>query len=188
MRLILILTGCLSVLLSGCFQIRQVENPNSINSDWVSPTDYEILLDNLRRSMLDGNTQNYLRCFNQDSLQFFPVARLLNNNESIWINWSALDERTYLDNLLTDLSVNSGNSVIFNELDLQDVSSDSLRYIGSYLMRINHRREELTTLFKGQLQIVVKLNEFNEWEIHRWTDIETAPDSSWSELKLAYIQ
>lgn len=177
-------------LLSGssCFRIREVEPPLNSNSDWVSPTDYELLLANLEKAFVAGNTQNYLRCFNQDSLRFFPATSLLNDNESIWLNWNSLDERTYLENLMTDLSVNSGNSVILSELDLQNVTSDSLRYVGSYILRINHNTEGLTTLFKGQLQLLIKLNTFNEWEIHRWIDIETAPDSSWSSLKLAYIQ
>lgn len=177
-----------SFLFTACFRIRQVEPPISNNSDWVSPTDYELLLNNLEKAFVDGNTQNYLRCFNQDSLRFFPATSLLNDNESIWLNWNSLDERTYLDNLMTDLAVNSGNSVILSELDLQNVTSDSLRYVGNYILRINHQTEDLTKLFKGQLQLLIKLNSFNEWEIHRWIDIEISPDSSWSALKLAYIQ
>ncbi|MEO0898407.1 MAG: hypothetical protein AAFY71_18490 [Bacteroidota bacterium] len=175
--------------MSACFQIRNVEAPDAGgNSDWVSPTDYEILLNNLRNAIVQGNTQNYLRCFNQDSLQFIPASSLLNDNESIWLNWSSQDERTYLENVVTDLSVNSGNSVLINEQDLQNVTSDSLRYVGEYIMRINHQDTALTNLFKGQIQLLIKLNSFNEWEIHRWIDIELYPDSSWSELKLAYIQ
>ncbi|MCI4668361.1 MAG: hypothetical protein MRZ79_09495 [Bacteroidia bacterium] len=185
---IFLISILMAVLALSCFSIREVEPPLTTDSDWVSPTDYELLLDNLEQSIIMGNTQNYLRCFNQDSLAFTPVSRLLNDNESIWLNWSSLDERTYLDNLFQDLSVSSGNSVILSELDLQNVTSDSLRYVGNYLLRINHNTEDLTTLFKGQMQLVIKLNSFNEWEIHRWIDIETAVDSSWSSLKLAYIQ
>lgn len=188
MRWTLPLLLLISLVLISCFRIRQVEPPINGNSDWVSPNDYEILLANMERAFIEGNTQNYLRCFNQDSLRFLPATSLLNDNESIWLNWNSLDERTYLDNLMTDLTVNSGNSVILTELELQNVTSDSLRYIGNYIMRINHNTEDLTTLFKGQLQFVIKLNSFNEWEIHRWIDIETSPDSSWSSLKLAYIQ
>ncbi|MDP5170721.1 MAG: hypothetical protein NWR72_10785 [Bacteroidia bacterium] len=178
----------LLLMLSGCFQIRPVEPPGSATSDWISPTDYSILLDNLKRAVNQGNAQNYLRCFQVDSFRFFPVARLYNDNETIWANWSALDEQGYLDNVLANLSVANSNNLVLAQTDLQDVTSDSLRYVGDYSLRVNHTDTSLTTLFAGQLQLLIKRNTFNEWEIHRWADIEIEKDSSWSELKLRYVQ
>ncbi len=175
-------------ILSGCFNIRPVEPPSSSASNWVSPTDYQILLNNLQLSVNQRNVQNYLRCFNQEKLDFQPVASLFNNNENIWVNWSISDEQAYFDNFVADLAVSTGNSLSLTETDLQDVTSDSLKYVGDYLLRVNHSDTSLTTLFQGQLQLVIKLNSFNEWEIERWTDIEIFQDSSWSELKLRYVQ
>ena len=178
----------LSCLCLACFQIRPVEPPSSSASDWVSPTDYQILLSNLQTSIAQRNSQNYLRCFNQDSLRFIPAASLITNNENIWQNWSIQDEQTWMENAIADLEVNSGNSLVLKETDLQDVTSDSLKYVGDYLLRVNHSDSSITTLFQGQIQLTVKINAFNEWEIHRWADIEINPDSSWSELKLRYAQ
>lgn len=172
----------------SCFSIRQVEPPSSTASDWVSPTDYLILLSNLKTAINQRNTQNYLRCFNADSLMFFPSASLLNDNESIWKGWSIQDEQTYFDNFIADLSAPSGNSLSLTQTDLQGVTADSLKYVGDYTLHVNHSDTSLTRLFKGQLQLVIKINAFNEWEIHRWTDIEIYRDSSWSQLKLTYIQ
>lgn len=186
-------SGCLMLILGGvlftaCFQIRPVEPPDSATSDWISPTDHEILLDNLKRAISQSNTQNYLRCFEADSFRFFPVARLFNDNETIWTDWSVQDEQGYLENVLANLTVAGGNSLLLQQADLQDFTADSLRYLGTYSLRVNHADSLLTTLFSGQLQLLIKRNTFNEWEIHRWTDIETATDSSWSELKLRYVQ
>jgi hypothetical protein len=178
---------CLAFFGWACFETRPVEPPSSSSSDWVSPTDYNILLDNLKRAMAEGNVQNYLRCFDQDVFLYEAAASLFNNNESVWQNWSLLDEQAYLENMLADLGV-SGNSLSILEADLQDVSADSLRYVGEYSLRINHEDSTLTTLFKGQLQFLIRLNSFNEWEIEKWADIETHPDSSWSLLKLRFIQ
>ena len=178
----------LSWLAAGCFNIRPVEPPQTGSSDWISPTDYQILLTNWQTAVSQRNTQNYLRCFNQDSLRFIPDSEVLNNNEAIWLNWSIQDEQAYFDNVMADLSVPTGNSLSLNEVSLQDVTSDSLKYIGTYLLRLNHQNEALPTLFQGQLQLLIKRNEFNEWEIHRWADIALAQDSSWSELKLGFIQ
>ncbi len=179
---------CALLILQGCFKTRPVEPPSASSSDWVSPTDYTILLDNLKTAIAQRNTQNYLRCFDQEALRFEPAASLFNNNEGIWLNWNALDEQAYFDNMIADLAVLSGNSLSLIEQDLQDVSADSLRYVGDYNLRINHPDTTITTFFKGQVQLVIRLNSFNEWAIQRWRDIETHPDSSWSELKLKYVQ
>ena len=178
----------LALLITSCFKTRPVEPPSSSSSDWVSPTDYTILLDNLKTAIAQRNTQNYLRCFDQESLKFEPASSLFNNNESIWLNWASPDEQAYFDNMIADLAVTSGNSLSLIEQDLQDVSADSLRYVGDYNLRINHPDTSITTFFKGQVQLVIKLNSFNEWAIQRWRDLETHPDSSWSLLKLKYVQ
>ncbi|MDW3647459.1 MAG: hypothetical protein R8P61_10365 [Bacteroidia bacterium] len=174
--------------LSSCFQVRNVEPPGIVSSDWISPTDYEILLQNLQRSVGNTNVQNYLRCFNNDSLRFTPAASLFNDNEPIWLAWSIQDEQAYFDNMIQNLTVSTGNSLVLRETELQNVDADSLTYVGEYTLRINHRDTTLTTLFKGQIQLLIKLNEFNEWEISRWQDIELIQDSSWSQLKLSFVQ
>lgn len=183
-----VMVAGMAAMLLGCFQIRPVEPPGNVSSDWVTPSDYQILLDNFKRSISQGNAQNYLRCFQPDSFRFQPVAKLFNDNENIWLNWSVLDEQGYFDNVQANLATTGGNNLILNETDLQDVSADSLRYVGDYSLRINHSDTSLTTLFTGQMQLLIKRNTFNEWEIHRWVDIEIDTDSSWSELKLRYAQ
>lgn len=176
------------VALSACFDVRPVEPPGVGSSDWVSPTDYQILLENLKASLAQQNTQNYLRCFDEEGFSFEPAASLRVDNASLWASWSLQDEQTYLDKLFVELTAVSGNSLILEEVDLQDVSADSLRYLGRYTLRMNHPDTSLTTLFRGQVQWTLKVNEFNEWSIHRWTDLEVARDSSWSLLKLRFIQ
>lgn len=186
MRMLVLFLLCVALGWS-CFEIRPVEPPSSSSSDWVSPTDYNILLDNLKQAVAEGNPQNYLRCFDQENFVFSPAGILFNNNETVWLNWSLLDEQAYLDNMLAEFGP-SGNSLSILEADLQDVAADSMRYVGEYTLRINHQDTTLTTLFKGQLQFLIRLNAFNEWEIEKWADIETHPDSSWSLLKLRFIQ
>ncbi|MDX2246162.1 MAG: hypothetical protein SF052_05275 [Bacteroidia bacterium] len=191
MKILLLKVGFVLSFMGGlvsCFSIRPVEPPSSTASDWVSPTDYQILLSNLETAINQRNTQNYLRCFNADSLRFVPAASLFNNNESIWQAWSVQDEQTYFDNFVANLSAPSGNSLNLTQTDLQDITSDSLKYVGDYALHINHSDTALTRLFKGQIQLIIKINTFNEWEIARWTDIEIYRDSSWSHLKLKYIQ
>ena len=179
--------GLLALLLPSCFQTRDVEPPSSSSSDWVSPTDYQILLNNFQTAINQLNVQNYLRVFNTDVFRFTPAASLADDNQNLWSNWSSLDEQTYLENTIARLRGPSGNTLILQQTDLQDFG-DSIRYAGNYTLRFNHNDTTITDLFKGQLLFIIRRNTFNELEIHRWEDLETVPDSSWSELKQKFIQ
>ena len=182
-----VVCGLLACSLPSCFQTRDVEPPASGNSEWVSPTDYQILLNNLSLSINQQNVQNYLRVFNQETFRFEPAAALANDNITLWSNWSSLDEQTYLENTFSRLRGQSGNTLILQQTDLQDFG-DSIRYAGNYTLRINHNDTTITDLFKGQLLFTIRRNDFNELEVHRWVDQETVPDSSWSLLKQEFIQ
>jgi hypothetical protein len=176
------------LLLTACFRTREVEPPSATSSDWVSPTDHNILLANLTRAVNQQNVQNYLRCFAAEKLRYLPATQSYTGNQIIWDSWSWQDEQTWFSNLKSNLGLSSGNSLSLSQVDLQAFSSDSLRYIGNYDMVMNHTDTSLTVRFIGQLEFLCKVNAFNEWEIARWTDFETHPDSSWSRLKLNYVQ
>lgn len=178
----------LVALLTGCFNTREVEPPQTTSSDWISPTDYQILLGNLKKAIADGNVQNYLRCFHQDSLRFTPSTPVYPQNQLLWDNWSWQDEQAYMTNLFGELGLTQGNYLRLEEVDLQNFSNDSLRYIGDYELLVNHTDTALTVNFQGQLEFGMYLNTYNEWEIRRWVDYETKADSSWSRLKMAYVQ
>lgn len=176
------------ICLSACFKTREVEPPAQSSSDWVSPTDYNILLANLIRAVDQQNVQNYLRCFKGDAFRFVPSTQTFTGNQLIWNSWSWQDEQSWFSNLKQNLGLTSGNRLVLNQVDLQSFSSDSLRYIGEYDLVMNHTDTSLTVRFLGQLEFLCKVNGFNEWEVARWTDYETHPDSSWSRLKLSYVQ
>lgn len=176
------------LFLSACFDTRDVEPPATSSSEWVSPTDYNILLANLQRSVTQQNIQNYLRCFRADELRFMPSTQTYTGNELLWNSWSWQDEQSWFTNLKANLGLSSGNRLALSQVDLQSFSSDSLRYIGNYDLVMNHTDTSLTVRFIGQLEFLCKVNSFNEWEIARWTDYETHVDSCWSRLKLNYVQ
>ncbi|MEM7039697.1 MAG: hypothetical protein AAF570_22175, partial [Bacteroidota bacterium] len=127
----------LAVALTACFETREVEPPSTASSDWVSPTDYTILLNNLERAVSQQNVQNYLRCFVQDSVVFFPATPTYTGNEIIWDNWAWQDEQNWFNNVISNLGLTSGNTLTLAEVDLQSFSSDSVRYIGDYELLMN---------------------------------------------------
>jgi hypothetical protein len=180
--------GLCCLLFAACFQVRDVEPPASSSSDWISPSDYNILLGNYKRAIGQQNIQNYLRCLRPDGFLFVPSTPSYTGNELIWDNWTWQDEQTWFSNVKENLGLVSGNVLNLNQVDLQSVTADSLRYIGTYDLTMNHTDTSLTVRFLGQMELLCKVNAYNEWEIAKWTDIETHPDSSWSRLKLSYVQ
>ncbi|WNJ18712.1 hypothetical protein [Pontibacter sp. G13] len=183
----LLLFGILCWICTSCFQIRPVEPPDNSLSDWVSPTDHTILLRNFQTAISTRNTQNYLRCISENGFRYAPTATLKNVNDNLWTNWSIEDEQAYISNLIEQLG-NRGMSLDLRELDLQDVTADSLNYFGSYTLRVPHGDTLISETYEGQLQLHLRITEVGEWEILRWQDLGTSADSSWSQLKFSFIQ
>lgn len=173
-------------LLCGCFWTRQPETPDS-DSGWISPTTYEQLLDNFIVAVQAGNVQNYNRCLAPvDLYRFTPTPSEYNGHESVWDNWRRDDEQTYLTNIKDQIGI-AGIQLQLIKTDLQNVTADSLKYVGNYTLSVPHTDSALTTVFKGQLSMILRFDGA-EWSIKQWTDIETHPDSSWSRLKRTFIQ
>ena len=117
-----------------------------------------------------------------------PATSVYTGNQILWDNWSWQDEQAWSNNVLANLGISTGNYLSLREVDFQSFSGDSLRYIGDYELVMNHTDTALTVRFRGQLEFMMSLNTYNEWEINRWQDYETSKDSSWSLLKLNYVQ
>jgi hypothetical protein len=187
MRQLLLFWISTSLLCAACFRTRPVEPPDNTLSNWVSPTDYTTLLRNFQNAIANRNTQNYLRCFHPDSMRFVPAAS--KSNQSLWTTWSLRDEQTYFENMQQNLASLSGNSLTLKQLELRDITATSLRYIGTYRLQINHKDTAVPRVCTGQIQLLMRLEAAtSEWTIREWDDIETVADSSWSELKVRYIQ
>lgn len=173
--------------LCSCFQTRNVEPPDSLGSDWISPTNYEQLLQNFKKAVQNGNEQNYIRCLSTGNYHFSPTAVAYNGNESIWENWQLDNEKAYLLNIRAAVS-SIGNGIEMNLVDIQTSSPDSVRYIADYVLTIPFKDSTICRIYKGQMILSLKLNAANEWEMQRWIDVETHPDSAWSNLKLKFKQ
>ncbi|MFN0201473.1 MAG: hypothetical protein ACKVTZ_08130 [Bacteroidia bacterium] len=188
MRFNVLIIGLL-LSLSACFNTRPIEPPDSNNSAWVSPTDYEILLSNFKTAIQSGNIQNYLRCLKQETYRFTPAPAVFNGHESVWQNWRNTDEQTYFNSVLANIG-SANISLSFSDVQIQGntTGNDSLKYLAKYSLTVPHTKTNLPKTFKGQIQLVIQLNLYNECEITRWADVETAKDSSWSGLKLGFVQ
>lgn len=172
---------------NACFRTRIPEPPDTSGSGFVLASDYQTLLSNFKTAIQAGNTQNYKRCINENMFRFSPAPAQVNGHEAIWQNWSMNDEENYFNTLKGRL--NGGMLLSFSNESTQGSvnDNDSLRYVADYTLNVPHNKPNVSTVFKGQIQLLIKLNG-NECKIEKWADVETNKDSSWSALKLNFVQ
>jgi hypothetical protein len=179
----------LAVLLQGCFATRTAEPPlqNNAGSDWVAPTDYNILLLNFKNSITQLNTQNYLRCIG-DTFEYVPTQVRDNSAYLIFQKWTKNDEKTYFDNLSAKSQGLSANHLQLKNVDQQFIGSDTVKYIADYQLEIQHNDSTFTQSLKGQLNFTLNRNSEGLWRILKWQDTEKAKDSSWTLLKMRFLR
>lgn len=179
----------LAVFLQGCFATRTPEPPlqNNTYSDWVAPTDYNILLLNFKNSITQMNTQNYLRCIG-DTFQYSPTQVRDNSAYLIFQKWTKNDEKTYFENLTAKSQNLSTNFFQLKNTDQQFIGSDTVKYTADYHLELHHNDSAFTKTIKGQLNFTLHKNSEGLWRIIKWQDTEKAKDSSWTSLKMRFIR
>lgn len=176
-------------VLQGCFTTRTPEPPiqNNPNSDWIAPTDYNILLMNFKNSITQLNTQNYLRCIG-DTFEYVPAQIRDNSGYLIFQKWTKNDEKTYFDNLYAKSQNLSAHQLQLKNADQQFIGSDTVKYTADYQLEIQHNDSSFTKLIKGQLNFTLHRNQEGLWRILKWQDVEKAKDSSWTLLKMRFLR
>ncbi|MCS7077962.1 MAG: hypothetical protein NZ455_14720 [Bacteroidia bacterium] len=179
----------MAILLAGCFNTRTPEPPsqNAPNSQWIPPTDYNILLQNFKNSISQLNTQNYLRCI-ADTFEFIPTQVRDNSDYLIFQKWTKNDEKTYFENLNAKSLPLSPHNLQFKNVEHQFVGSNTVKYNADYHLEVQHNDSTLTKTFRGQVNLTLHRNHEGLWHILKWQDIEKAKDSSWTLLKIRFIR
>lgn len=180
----------LSLLIFGCdiFTTREPENPVQTRNTWIPSTTVDILIQNLKNSLSEKSTENYLRCFIDSSLtgknfSFLPATESYATYSSLFANWNIQNERIYFENLKSKIKENGSITLsIFNE-DRGTIQGDSVNYSASYLLIVDHSIENISKEFHGHLQFTLFRNIKGEWSILRWKDSKRSEYLTWSDLK-----
>lgn len=187
-----LLLGAITILalwLLGCFRVRTPEPPDTAGASWTPPTSPDILLSNFGIALQSANVQNYARCFSEQYYKFTPTPFWQNGHENIWQNWGINDEKTYFNNVKTDIKAGSVIILKLNDPLFQNLSADSVNYTATYQLEVPLKDTMERNFFHGKIILKMKLNPAgNVWEIAEWQDLEIHPDSAWSRLKINYIQ
>ncbi|MCC2545121.1 hypothetical protein LJY25_01575 [Hymenobacter sp. BT175] len=173
--------------LSGCFQLREPELPDAA-SDWLPPTQIDILLTNFTTSVQRLNPSNYERCFSGPSYRFVPDPTAAGTTAALFANWSVSEERDYFNSLRRRSAPTPGNQLTFSNRRDQFFTADSAEVSALYQLRVVQSDTAFRApLLEGSICLLVRRRN-NEWKIAGWRDQRTTTDRlSWTDLKKYFI-
>lgn len=182
------ITFCLTMALlaGGCFNVREPEAaaPSTLNSDWNSPVQPDILIQNFIDAVTTLNTGNYERCFNRDLFTFTADPAIAQNNQGLFAQWDFIEEIEYLKNLQEQSVQTDNNTLVFSQIQRNFINPDSVEYQANYNLEIFHQNATFNFFtFEGNILFIMRRNDNNEWEITRWRDNKTGTNPCWTELK-----
>ncbi|OFY71765.1 MAG: hypothetical protein A3G23_13685 [Bacteroidetes bacterium RIFCSPLOWO2_12_FULL_37_12] len=173
------------IFLNGCFQLRDAEGPKEVNSDWSSPTEPSILMNNLSLAFKKFNSENYQRCFSEN-FTFTPDPSVSRSNQGVFQSWSKENENEYLQNLKSKSPSSSQNTFYLSSSTEKFIKADSVEYSSRYSIQVFHSQKNFSTQYSGKLIFILTKNKFSEWQISKWTDTKISNKESWTELKLNF--
>ncbi|RYZ44729.1 MAG: hypothetical protein EOP49_26565 [Sphingobacteriales bacterium] len=169
-------------LLGGCFNVREPEPPETAGG-WTSPTETNILLDNLRTAITGLNATNYERCFVPVGYRFIPEPLTPGVASGVFDNWGVQEERIYLTNLKSSTANNNGNSLAFTGKQEIYFNTDSLELTARYNLNLVHQDAAFPHYqFLGSMRMILVRRQ-NEWYIQSWQDNRLSDSLCWTDLK-----
>lgn len=175
------------VLLPACFELREPEPPDAA-SDWLPPTQIDILLNNFTAAVQTLNTVNYERCFTGPQYRFVPDPTSAGTATTLFTNWSVSEERDYFNSLRRRSPLNGRQQLTFSSRRDQFFTPDSAEVSALYQLRIAQSDTAFrSTLLEGNIRLLVRRRS-NEWKIAGWRDQRTSNAASWTDLKKYFIR
>ena len=133
MKKIVIIVSLLSLNACDIFTTRDAEDPENIRSNYTTPSEPEILIQNLVNSFSDKDANNYVKSFTDPAFSnkifyFLPTSSALQTWGSLWREWNVDKEFQYFQNLINAAPDELPVTLIFTGEDYHPLG-DSLNYI-----------------------------------------------------------
>lgn len=175
----------ISVIGCDIFETRDAESPDQVRSNYQTPSERSILIQNLIYSFSDKNANNYSKTFSDPNLTgkyfaFIPSSAAL--RFQIWENWNLVDETQYFNNLINNVPSTLPINLSFNNENFGSVIADSSTYTAEYTMVVPQQNNE-SLIFEGNLKFNMFRDAGGVWSIYFWEDNSVEGSISWSELK-----
>ena len=168
--------------LPACFQLREPE-PATSGSEWIQPTQIDILLANFTTAVQRLNVANYERSFTGPEYHFVPDPTSAGSSPALFANWSTPEEVTYFTSLRRNSAPGTSNSLTLSSQRQTLFTTDSAEVTALYQLRITQQDTAFRpTLLAGNIRLLVRRRQ-NEWKIIEWRDQRTGASPCWTDLK-----
>ena len=182
-RFLIVLAG---LALPACFQLREPE-PSAAASEWIQPTQVDILLANFTTAVQNVNVANYERTFSGPTYRFVPDPTSAGSSPALFANWSVPEETTYFSSLRRRTPATGGNTLTLSGRRDQLYTADSVEVSALYQLRIVQQDTAFHAgLLQGNIRLILRRRN-NEWRIVAWRDQRTTPGLCWTDLKKYFI-
>jgi len=181
-RFLLSIAGLLLVSLPACFQLREPE-PAVSASEWIQPTQIDILLANFTTAVQNVNVANYERSLSGANYRFVPDPTSAGSSPALFANWSVPEETTYFSSLRRRTAAGVTNSLILTDRRDQLYTADSAEVSALYQLRVTQQDTAFHAgLLQGNIRLILRRRS-NEWRIVAWRDQRTTSGLCWTDLK-----
>jgi hypothetical protein len=179
---LIIVSGCFCSVSCDLFKTRTPQEPSQQSSNYVPPTDAQIVLQNMENSFHDASAVNYIKSFS-DFFDFEATANARNIYVSEFMNWDRSKEQVYFEKIVLHLEKNSSMALKFDPYTPTPFG-DSSQVEVNYQLTIPHIETDVAKKFTGHAQFTIVRDQSGYWSISRWVDsYVNASDSTWSDLK-----
>ncbi|GAB3847494.1 hypothetical protein GCM10028822_08990 [Hymenobacter terrigena] len=176
------LGGLALLALPACFQLREPE-PAASASEWIQPTQIDILLANFTTAVQNVNVGNYERTFSGPNYRFVPDPTSAGSSPALFANWSVPEETTYFSSLRRRTATGTTNTLTLSGRRDQLYTTDSAEVSALYQLKITQQDTAFHAgILQGNMRLLLRRRN-NEWRIVAWRDQRTTPGLCWTDLK-----
>jgi len=177
------------ILLQACdiFESREPENPNETKSSYRVPVEPTDVIENLKNSFKDKNSNDYKKNFSSGSplvdrnFYFIPSSNVQNIFPT---DWTIAQEFQYFNNLVIRVPQSIPMALSFSD-EQYDLQADSAVYSAKYLISVPVQNSAPLN-YEGNLRFLMTTDINAAWVIYYWEDIATQTSKNWSELKIEF--
>ncbi|GAB3590567.1 hypothetical protein GCM10027345_45570 [Hymenobacter daeguensis] len=168
--------------LPACFQLREPE-PAVAASEWIQPTQIDILLANFTTAVQNVNVANYERSLSNPGFRFVPDPTSAGSSPALFANWGVPEETTYFSSLRRRTATGVTNSLVLSDRRDQLYTADSAEVSALYQLRVTQQDTAFHAgLLQGNIRLILRRRS-NEWRIVAWRDQRTGSGLCWTDLK-----
>ncbi len=177
------------IILLACdiFESREPESPDESKSSYRVPVEPTDVIENLKNSFGDKNSNDYKKNFSSGSplvdrnFYFLPSSNDLN---IIPADWTVAQEFQYFNNLVIQVPQEIPISLTLTD-EQYDLQADSAIYAAKYSISVPIQNST-PVIYSGNLRFVMTTDINSAWVIYYWEDIANQGLKSWSNLKSEY--